>query len=56
MLVAVEGAILASFAYRIVSVTTKTVNPITGGTMPMDLVNIVLASIVFMRAIGTLIL
>lgn len=56
MLVAVEGAILASFAYRIVSVITETVNPLTGGTMPMGLVNIVLASIVFMMVIGTLIL
>ena len=47
---------MASFAYRIVSVIAETVTPLTGGTMPMDLVNNVLASIVFMMVIDTLIL
>jgi hypothetical protein len=55
MLVAIEGGIVSSFAYRVVSAITGLMNPLTGATLPIGFVNVILASMVFMMVIGTLI-
>jgi hypothetical protein len=54
-LVAIEGGIVFSFSYRVVSAISGLMNPITGATLPIGFVNVILASIVFMMVIGALI-
>jgi hypothetical protein len=55
MLVAIEGGIISSFVYRVASAIAGLMNPLTGATMPLGFVNVILASIVLMMVIGAVI-
>ncbi|MCJ7768504.1 hypothetical protein MUP79_08955 [Candidatus Bathyarchaeota archaeon] len=46
---------MSSFAYRVISAITGLVNPLTGATLPLGFVNVILARIIFMMVIGALI-
>jgi hypothetical protein len=46
---------VSSFPYRVISAITGLVNPLTGATLPLGFVNVILASMVFMMVIGALI-
>jgi hypothetical protein len=55
MLVAIECGIVSSFAYRVFSAIAGLMNPFAGATMPLGLVNVIFASMVFAMILGALI-
>jgi hypothetical protein len=55
MMVLIEGAVVSSFAYRIVSAVGNALSPLTGGTFAFGFVSVVFVFVVLMMVVAALI-